>query len=377
MFRALRPVGEAVTVEPSDRSIESVWPLGEQWDRQFFVSGTAALAAACEMAVQDSAIDNPEIIIPAYTCPDVVSAVEKAGAIPVIVDLEINSPQMSLKSVRESVRHETVAIIPVNFLGIPERIQDLRHIAEKRGIIVIYDHAQGFAKYSNDVDIADAVVFSFGRGKPASALVGGALLVNRKRLSLENVYGQRSQTNRLHKTKVNLYNFFLRPNLYWVLPFFPMLKLGETRYRRLDTVEKLEDSSVGLIAANIESYIANTCAVERRLHEAVKEFDMISLLHIVDRESNGRLLRYPVLFRSHAQREHALQIFQKLSLGVTTMYPTVLNELPDLANKVYAHRPVPNAQDFANRLVTLPCHSGVLESDIANICKVLEEVLCV
>ena len=96
MFRALRPVGEAVTVERSDRSIESVWPLGEQWDRQFFVSGTAALAAACEMAVQDSAIDNPEIIIPAYTCPDVVSAVEKAGAIPVIVDLEINSPQMSL-----------------------------------------------------------------------------------------------------------------------------------------------------------------------------------------------------------------------------------------------------------------------------------------
>lgn len=374
MLRALRPVGEAVIAAPSNRPIASVWPLDKHWDRQFFVSGTAALAAACEIAVQNRVIENPEIIVPAYSCPDVVSAVEKAGAIPVIVDLEKQSPLMSLKSVRESVRHETVAIIPVNFLGIPERIQDLRKITDEEGVVIIYDHAQGFAKNFDCTDSSDVAVFSFGRGKPASALVGGALLVNNKRLSLEKAYDHRRRSNSLHKCKVGLYNFFIQPEWYWVLPFIPMLKLGETRYRHLEAVDALEGSSVGLITANIESYAAMTSGVEGHLHEATKEFDLISLSHVVDSKSNVHLLRYPVLFRSQTQRDRALKLFQKLSLGVTTMYPAVLNELPGLASKVRAHRPIPNARDFASRLLTLPCHSGVRESDVVRICDVFKKV---
>ena len=155
----------------------------------FFVqSGTAALAQALIIAKSAFTTDTPEVIVPGYACPDIISAAVYAGITPILVDLEPDRPYMSLSAIENAVTKNTVAIIAINFMGIPERISAIRGSLGDSGIIVIEDSAQWYPDADGETPISsayhgDLVVLSFGKGKPLSLMGGGALLIKAAKLA--------------------------------------------------------------------------------------------------------------------------------------------------------------------------------------------------
>ena len=116
--------------------------------------------------------------MPAYACPDLVSAALHAGASPVLVDVGENSPFLPCDEILRNISAFTVAIVAINFMGLHEDTAQLRKICEQHGLFLIYDCAQWFPLNKKCNWPGDFNIISFGRGKAINLLHGGAVIVN-------------------------------------------------------------------------------------------------------------------------------------------------------------------------------------------------------
>lgn len=381
MFYQLPPVGNPVCLEKSVDLADL--PVLSSYQTQFYASGTAALAAAI-VAVLDAVkkpkkSDAVEIILPAYGCPDLVSAVVFAGVKPVLVDLEADSPWLDLLSLESAITENTVAIVAVNLFGIVERWPQLRTIADKNNLVLIEDSAQYFPDINNQLDWqGDLVVLSFGRGKPVSLLGGGAVLTKKTSLYeclpkpgiIPVSLGQRL----LLELKIRTYNAMISPVLYWLPQALPFLHLGETRYHPLLSIEAMDQVRLDLLASNIFRYQNDAEAGARckKISSMVDSLDEVNNLPLVSNiEEKPRLLRYPLLLEN-AYRDRVYNELKKAGLGVSIMYPVSLPEIAGLDQVLNDKQYFNNAEVFASRLITLPTHSYVSDKNIAQMIAVIK-----
>lgn len=359
MPRALRPVGERL---PPPRAGGDPWPEDPQFPREFYSSGTAALAAVIKAVANDTRVAAPEALIPAYTCPDVVSALRFAGVTPVLVDLVADRPWLDLDRAGSSINERTVAIIGINFLGIPEQFDALRTFADNAGIAFVYDHCQGFPASPAAMAASDYVVFSFGRGKPASALGGGAALVNLNRrgpLESPRTAGATAPS----APKRWLYNTLIRPGIYWLPASLPFVSLGETHYKPLLAIDGLDAAGRAQVMSAISSYRENTQASLLAGYGRFLPSDW-NLAAQCGLPEGERLLRLPLLLPDGGTKRDLLERMSAAGLGASPLYPTILGEIPGVLEDVKIAGDCPNAASFASRLMTLPVHSDVTTEDL-------------
>ena len=382
MFYQLPPVGNPVkTTSHARQSAEAcLQSVAAGYQPFFYQSGTAALAAAVIAAMAQRRCEQPEVLLPAYACPDLISAVLFAGATPVLVDLEPARPWMSLTQLQRKLGEQTVAVIAVNLFGIAERIEAIQQLAHSVGAMVIEDSAQGFPLAGEqDYWRADTVVVSFGRGKPVSLLGGGAVLSRQpdglpRREITPVTASQRAST----RFKAGLYNRLIHPRLYWMLLAMPFLHLGETRYHPLTSLAGMDAMRHALLPGNIENYQRAGVEAQQQLDETIHADGVLKLAPACNTPATRRLLRYPLLVEP-GRRERILARLNAAGLGASVLYPAILPEidgLPDsLALRQGAREAIrsqyPNAVDFAGRLLTLPTHSRVRPRDIAHIGQII------
>ena len=378
MFYHLPPAGNPVCLTKQPGLVVS--SLFSPYQTQFYGSGTAALAAAIIAAIKLKNANRPEIILPAYGCPDLVSAVIYTGAKPILVDIEAERPWLDLSQLASSVTENTVAIVAVNLFGIEERWTRLRELTKKNNIVLIEDSAQYFPGEDEPLDWqGDLVVLSFGRGKPVSLLGGGAVLT--KKTSLLDLlpkaqikpatFSQRLSFG----LKARLYNAMISPFLYWLPQALPFLHLGETRYHVLPEIEAMDQIRNDLLTSNISCYQADTKATGRceKISTMLNSLDgVVDLPQVCAMKVNRRLLRYPVLVES-TERDRLYGKLRQAGLGASIMYPASLPEINGLSHIFDKRYVFPNAQAFASRLITLPTHSSVADKDIASMNSLLSE----
>lgn len=388
MFYTLPPVGNPVCLQGSDvsKADSGEKKLFPPERTRFYASGTAALAAALVAALKLKSIQSAEVILPAYGCPDLVSAVEFAGAKPVLVDIEANRPWLDLAQLASAINEKTVAIVVVNLFGIGERWSQIRELAGNNNLVLIEDSAQYFPGAQVPSDwCGDLVVFSFGRGKPVSLLGGGAVLVNNASLiDLLPEVAAITVTPRqrfTYKLKASLYNAVVSPRLYWLLEMMPFLHLGETRYHRLDEIAGIDQVRLDLLACNIARYQQDTDANARneRLSAMLVESgcsttSCINLPHACKADKQNRLLRYPLLLEAES-RDSIYNKLKKAGLGVSIMYPASLPKITGLRHILDANQRYPNAEEFASRLITLPTHSYVNKKNIGKMKTILNGII--
>lgn len=372
----LPPVGNRILTEvrlplPEFRGYRPIW----------LASGTAALALSMlHVKLQRRELARPEIIIPAYGCPDLVAAAVYAGMTPVLSDVSNADPGLNLQQLQEAVSENTVAVLAVNFLGIRERIEEIRGLLPA-GTAIIEDNAQWFPG-SGDTLESEYVVTSFGRGKPASTLGGGLLLV-RDDLPLYPHWLYRnvkpwpeSFTDWVgHRGKVHLYNLLRHPHLYRWLTRMPVLTLGETRFKELTEIRAMSPSCKSLVASNTSQYLGFERWREQQYRDMISEFRGLRCLPSQAGERCSRLLRFPLLCGSRAERDQLLAELNARGLGASAMYGKPLPLISGVAEKVKVSGPLHGAGQFADRLLTLPLHSAVNQGHIAAIREVLHEQL--
>jgi aminotransferase EvaB len=84
-----------------------------------------------------------EVICPANTFIASVGAVVELFAKPVLIDMAPNHV-MNAGLIERAITRKTKAILPVHFKGTPVDMDEVMHVANKHGIPVIEDTAQGF-----------------------------------------------------------------------------------------------------------------------------------------------------------------------------------------------------------------------------------------
>jgi len=104
----------------------------------FLSTGTAALVCALSgMGIGP----GDEVIVPGYTYIATAAAVVAVGAVPVIAEID-DSLGLDPADVRAKITPYTRAIIPVHMQGVPCRLQELRQLADEKGLLLLEDSCQ-------------------------------------------------------------------------------------------------------------------------------------------------------------------------------------------------------------------------------------------
>ena len=128
-------------------------------------NGTLALDAAFK-ALEIGA--NDEVIVTSRTYIASVSSIVNAGAIPVFSDVNLDSQNISVSSIRKKINNNTKAIVCVHHAGWPCEMDEIMNIAREFNLRVIEDCAQAHgAQYKGKPvgSIGDIGCWSFCQDK--------------------------------------------------------------------------------------------------------------------------------------------------------------------------------------------------------------------
>lgn len=120
-----------------------------------------------------------EVICPAFTYVAGHQAISRTGAEIVFCDVEPTNLSIDPDQVRALITERTRAILAVDYLGLPCRMDELMEIAREHGLRVIEDAAHAFGSSSRGRPIGsfgDLTCFSFGPVKMITTLEGGAVV---------------------------------------------------------------------------------------------------------------------------------------------------------------------------------------------------------
>ncbi len=156
-------------------------------------SATAGLEAALRwFGVQE----GDEVIVPVYTYCATANVVKHCGATPVMVDVNKDDFNISIKEIEKHITPKTKVIIPVDFSGFPADYDDLNNLVEKHKhlfnphhnnqkmlgrILILSDAAHSFGAWYNGKRtgaLCDISVFSFHAVKNLTTAEGGAIALN-------------------------------------------------------------------------------------------------------------------------------------------------------------------------------------------------------
>lgn len=358
----LPPVGHKISLQVcAENPLRAFFGMNQYW----VDSGTSALALALlDAKAQFPHVQQPRAIIPGYCCPDLVAACVYAGIVPVAIDISVNDPAYDGEQLRAHLDDRVVAIIAVNFLGVAERLANIRQLIASLGLRtrLIEDNAQWFPTQKDEAIFdSDYVVFSFGRGKPLSLLGGGLLLAAAPLSSdVQQQIAPSPAVSSLLPLKIRAYNWLLQPQLYVLLNRNPLLHLGQTKYIALEKIEALDHFRASLLSDNFHHYSERSNNMGE-VYSAAVAVNGLQQMASLNSARARRLLRYPLLCTSAAHRDKLLACMQKEGLGATAMYLVAIDVISGVDGRVSVPAALDNSRHFAQRFISLPTHAGVTD----------------
>jgi dTDP-4-amino-4,6-dideoxygalactose transaminase len=357
-------------------------------------SGSAALWMALKSFSRVS--PRKKVILPAYTCPSLVSAVLNAGLQPVLCDLDYPTFSLNLDDLQSLMDRDTLAVIAVHLFGHGERIDQIKQIAHASGAYLLEDAAQIFITTSSEnsrtayraaspqrdgrpeAGRGDLTVISFGRGKPISLLNGGAVLVNRTDLleSLMDVHRRIPLPDTLDRSvyiaKLMAYAVLFHPRLFWLPQSLPFLKIGETCFnpylsckKQIPLADRLGTALLPGLRKAMNTRTSNSRLYLDKLRSMTDHFDYIP------GEALRAPIRLPLIFQKPHLRDRCLEALNLVGMGASRSYPCPLNRLTPNLNRLLGDALYPNALRLSERILTLPTHENVKKTDIALITAVM------
>lgn len=352
----------------------------------FFVSsGTAALTIILKAAHKINP-DRDEIIIPAFTCFTVPSAIINAGLKIRLCDINPDTLDFDFNHMTK-ILHESKkvnCIIPTHLFGIPSDIQKLYTIVKDPKIIIIEDAAQAMGGIIGDQrlgSIGHAGFFSLGRGKALSTVEGGIIITNREDIALEIM----SEVTKIPAPtfidliilfiKALLMVFLTRPSMFWLPKSLPFLKLGETLYTSCFKIKKMSSFQAGL-AENWQKKLQKFNDHRLKVSTIWTSATKTVFLYNFDSKDNriNKMIRYPVMVKDKRLKTILLDKSSQLGLGIMCAYPYPINRIRDI-NINFQGDKFPGAAKVARQLITLPNHPFVTHKDEKNILALISDNL--
>jgi len=146
-------------------------------------SGTAALTIGLKAAGIDV---GDEVIVPGYTFIATATCVLQNNAVPIFVDVELDTINIDPAAIEAAITARTRAIIPVHWNGRAADMDRILDIANRNNLVVLEDACHGWGATWKDRKvgaIGDLGAVSFQASKHITAGEGGIVLTNDEELA--------------------------------------------------------------------------------------------------------------------------------------------------------------------------------------------------
>lgn len=272
----------------------------QQWFEIKLGCKKVLLTPSCTSALEMAAIlidiqPGDEVIMPSYTFVSTANAFVLRGAKIVFVDIRPDTMNIDESKIEAAITGKTKAIVPVHYAGVSCEMDTIMSIAERYGLLVIEDAAQGMmSSYRGCAlgTIGHLAAFSFHETKNyTSGGEGGLLIIN------EDSFVQRAEiirekgTNRslFFRGQVDKYTWvdvgssFLPSELQSAYLWGQLEKVDIIKADRVETWQKYNDAFQTLKTFGVElPTVPNNCEHNGHMY----------YLKVRDIEQRGQLISY-------------------------------------------------------------------------------------
>lgn len=318
--------------------------------------------------------NRSQVIVPAYICPSVIRAVTDCGLQVRSVDVQ-DDLNMSPADIQAALTVHTLAVIAPHMYGAAAQIAEIELICDAAQVFLIDDAAQ-VAGVRQDGRLlgcfGDVGVMSFAQSKTIVTGIkgsGGVLLINRARWAVEASQACAAlpmAQGRLCSLLDFLWNYvghaYTGHSGYYISRLLSALGWQGMASTTATQISNL-DAAIALAQINsLDVLVRERVRIAHAYHHALQHYPRL----LFPQYATGRFLARVMLlvpdgvdmarFRSEA-----------LNRGVETRggYP------------VYLPRGIeaPRGEAMAQRLVGVPCRSGMSQAEVERICSVLDASL--
>ncbi len=322
----------------------------QAWLERRTGSRRALLTHSCTAALEMAAIlaevgPGDEVIMPSYTFVSTANAFVLRGAVPVFVDIHLDTLNLDERQIEAAITSRTRAIVPVHYAGVACAMDVVMEIAARHGLLVIEDAAQAVMStfYGRPLgSIGHLGALSFHETKNVISGEGGALLVNdASRIQRAEIVREKG-TNRtlFFRGQVDKYT--------WVdigSSFLPGEIVAAFLLAQLEKAELIT---------------ARRLALWERYHSAFESLERAGRLRrpIVPDVCGQNAHMYYVLVRDLAERTAFIGHMKRLGIHCVFHYvPLHSSPMGSQVGRVSGDMKVTN--DVADRLVRLPLWLGI------------------
>lgn len=349
----------------------------------FFNSGRSALYYSLLALSKIVSPNRNRVIIPAYTCFSVASAIVRAGLKVELVDLVPDTLDYDYEKLAQVDPENILAVVGCNLLGVLNNWEKLHSYAESSRCFLIDDAAQsmGSSFHGNPSgSLGDLGFFSLGRGKNLSTYAGGILLTDNESIAEEirreieklPVGGPAAELKAAFE--IALYSAFLRPWLYWIPNSMPFLHLGETTFDpdfAIGGLSHLQQAACLVLLTRLEELNEKRHRNGLNLGKALLLNDQIRIPGF-NPEGPPIYLRLPLLLKSRQMRDLKLHELKKHGIMASAMYPSTIRMIAGIEKHLTpGNIDFPGAEEIAERLLTVPTHSYLDDKRLRIIISVL------
>ncbi|OGX49099.1 MAG: UDP-4-amino-4,6-dideoxy-N-acetyl-beta-L-altrosamine transaminase [Omnitrophica WOR_2 bacterium RIFCSPLOWO2_12_FULL_63_16] len=322
-----------------------------------FSSGTAALHGAVSAAgvgEGDEGITTPLTFCATANC------LLFQGAQPVFADVEEATLMIDPQAIQSRITRKTKVILPVDYGGHPARLDAIRALSRRHGLLVIEDacHALG-AEYGGRRigSLSDITVFSFHPVKHITTGEGGMAVTNDAALAA------RLRRFRNHGIVRRAKDRTSRP---W---YYEMVELGYN-YRISDIACALGRSQLSRLAQNL----ARRRAIAQRYTERFSALPGLRVPEVLP-EARPAWHLYPVRIASRLGRDRVFRALREEQIGVNVHYIPVTRHPYYRKRFGYRRGAHPVAERAARQLISLPMFHGMSDRDVERVIQSVEKVL--
>jgi dTDP-4-amino-4,6-dideoxygalactose transaminase len=288
-----------------------------------------------------------EVIMPSFTFVSTANAFVLRGAVPVFVDIRPDTLNIDETQIEAAITPKTKVICVVHYAGVGCEMDAIMALAERHGLLVIEDAAQGIlATYRGRAlgGIGHLAALSFHETKNLVSGEGGALLVNDARFvdRSEIVWEKGTNRSQFFRGQVDKYT--------WVdigSSFLPGEITAAFLWAQMEAADEITRRRV---------------AIWNRYHSAFADLEAAGAIRrpIVpsDCVPNGHI--YYLLLPDLAARTAFIDALRQREINAVFHY-IPLHSSPFGRNAGRAAAALPVTDDASDRLVRLPLWPGIEE----------------
>mgnify|MGYP006284141387 CR=1 FL=1 len=350
-------------------------------------SGKAALTCILQ-ALHHLSPERDEVLIPAFTCYSVPSAIVRAGLKVRLSDVDPQTLDFDSLNLQANAADQKnlLAVVSPHLFGRPADIAMVQNCFQDHGVSIIEDAAQAMGVTFRHKFLGTqtrAGFFSLGRGKAFSTVQGGIIISQDEQLGAElnKLISHLAVQNSAQHVKNAVYavslTCLMHPSLFWIPRSVPGLGLGETIFNPNFPVQHIAHLQAGL-SRNWKKRI-KVLQQDRKQNvlfwqKALSKFTWLQPVQLQDAMSYPPpLLRYPLLVNDIARRKALLERSNSHGLGIMPTYPDSVDAVEGL-EIAHSKQAFPGAKQCIQRLVTFPVHTYVQHKDRQRILACLQEL---